>query len=391
MTEIKFISGLDTIGGTIIEVRKDNKRLIFDFGTAYDPASKEEIIPNVGGVYENDESINTAILISHLHLDHSKAMNLVDLKIPVYMSSDSNKFVNTLYELNFNGFLGKQRNYIGMDYDITTQICGFDVTFLPVDHDVIGASAILIENKDVRILYTGDYRMSGRNSDCMDDIINNIGLIDLIISEGVTISFIDDKTIIVPSNDILVSEKDFVDNLGEITNKKILFNHYIMGVERLESFCKLAISRKQKLYVSDETYKIIETYLKQYLSITKKIDTYNINEGVIEFNFDKRDEHIELYKNSYLIQSGGEPLGTFDPNYKLLEQYCEINNIFLNLYGIGGHATPENLLWFLSKIKHKYLVPLHSFKRKLVKVDNSQQVIVKEQEIITFKNHEIID
>jgi len=37
-TKMRFLSGLNTIGGNIVEICYGNDRIIFDFGRAYNPA-----------------------------------------------------------------------------------------------------------------------------------------------------------------------------------------------------------------------------------------------------------------------------------------------------------------------------------------------------------------
>lgn len=392
-TKIIFRSGLDTIGGTIVEVIKDDNRLIFDFGTSFEPESKEEKIPDVKGIYDNTSPYNDCVLISHLHLDHTKAINLINKEIPIYMSSLSHSFLNDLYNGGFDDIAGEVRKYETVEFNKKNKINGFNITFFPVDHDVIGASAILIENDDLTILYTGDYRFRGRNNHYMEELLTKVPKCDLVITEGVTISFVEDNQKIKPEKIIDELEIEFSNKfkLNELEKyHNILFNTYIMGLERLESICELATKMNKNIYLFEEKYQIAMKYLSDYSHLFKLITNQEtIENSIVEFKFDCRDKYLKFYKDSYLIQSGGEPLGDYDPRYQILLDYNKKNNITFNPTGLGGHATPNNLLWFLTKIDHNYLVPLHSFKRHLVKVSNSKQLLVNIDDELEFDNHSL--
>ena len=96
-TKITFHNGILTIGGTIIEVAYEDSHIFFDFGSEYNPKAPvqptdlqglldEGLVPYLNNMYDpriplkgyeskEDSSKNTAVFLSHVHLDHSKIVN----------------------------------------------------------------------------------------------------------------------------------------------------------------------------------------------------------------------------------------------------------------------------------------------------------------------------
>ncbi len=403
MTKLIFRSGVHTIGGTIVELIDNNTRIIFDFGTVYDPNNEEEKLPRVEGVYDNTSKYDDHVFISHLHLDHTKAMNLVDQNIPIYMSEESVDFLNTLYDCGFDQILGKRREYT----KVTEKIKIGEITITPflVDHDVPGACAFVFQTKDVKIVYTGDIRLHGYKRELTDQFIKACKKqkIDVLISEGVTISFIDDDYQIIASDQVIESESQFAINLQNQLNENVTqyFNPYIMGVERLKTIFDIALKMNKKIALTSASGYIANKYLSEYEFFIIEDDKFNTNREIVtlaeiddswfvQFDYTVKDKYLAHMKNSELIQTGGEPLGDFDPRFeKLINELCAHNVKFI-ARGLGGHATPENLQYICEQINPSFLFPLHSFKPNLLKTKNSQQIIAVEDKHYIFKKGMLI-
>lgn len=400
MTSITFRSGMRTIGGTIVELISNSTRIIFDFGTVYDPGSTEEILPRVDGIYDGTSKYDDHVLISHLHLDHIKALNLLPNDVPIYMHQDSVEMINSLKTVNFNQILGNWRKY--NEITTTKQIGDFKVTPFLVDHDVPGAVAFHIENKDLSIIYTGDIRMHGNNKQLTHNFIKSCQEleIDALICEGVTISFIEDDYQIISSLDVVEEEKDIVDQLASELDphKPLFFSPYIMGVERLNSFLQLANLYNRTLVLTPESGFIASKYLNsdnilvlgddKFDSGFQTISLEQVNENhICQFEY----EHFQVYRphmhGCKLVMCGGEPLGDYDPRYGIFMKQLNNDNITVIIAGVGGHASPENLKYIVDQINPKYLIPLHSFKPELLKGENSIQLLPDVNHKYIFKAH----
>ena len=115
--EIKFYGGVDEIGGNRILVEDDTSRVFLDYGMSFSRHQKffEEylkpryasaglkdllrlrLIHYLPGIYRSDllrlmgtephrEPSLDASLLSHIHLDHSALISLLDERIPIVLS-----------------------------------------------------------------------------------------------------------------------------------------------------------------------------------------------------------------------------------------------------------------------------------------------------------------
>jgi ribonuclease J len=193
MTSITVLAGERTIGGTQIVVEDGGARLIFDCGLSYDPAGDPfsqvlrrpgrvladlialGLAPAVPGLYatrwleslpDSNRPAATnggkplAVALSHSHLDHAQLAGFVEPAVPVYCASATARIVEAL------GALGSSLAPSGRRFTETTPDDAFTVgpmraRLLPVDHDVCGASGLLIETTSGTIAYSGDLRLHG--------------------------------------------------------------------------------------------------------------------------------------------------------------------------------------------------------------------------------------
>lgn len=108
MTTIRFLNGLNTIGGNIVEFATKTSRVIMDFGVAAD-LSHETVasaidngkLPHVPELFfdQPDSFANEAIFISHLHIDHMGALQYLQKNIPIYLSEPSYRLYQVLIRL----------------------------------------------------------------------------------------------------------------------------------------------------------------------------------------------------------------------------------------------------------------------------------------------------
>lgn len=404
MTKLIFRSGIHTIGGTVVELIKDDNRIIFDFGTVFDPANSEEINPNVDGIYDGTSKYNDFVFISHIHLDHIKAINLIPQTTPIYMHSASVQFLDVLKTVEFEGLKGEFRDYSSIDQPII--VGGFKVTPLLVDHDVPGAVAFIFENEDIRLAYTGDIRLHGNHPERTYDFIKvcQEEQVDVLISEGVTISFIDDDYQIVASDQVVETEFEFGKRLESLIDptKIQFFNPYIMGTERLQTFIQIANRINKKIALTPSSALIARKYFEQADVYVLDNDLYNSgypvidlaqidNSWLVQFEYPNKDQYLKYMQGQELIQTGGEPLGDFDPRFKVFAAELEANNTKFIVEGLGGHASPENLQYICDAIAPTYTFPLHSFKPELLTAKDSIQIVAETDLEYQFEKGKLIN
>ncbi len=449
MTKLRFYSGLREIGGTVVAVETDKAVCIFDFGYAYVERMDDKInhrmwleaydhvrlgvLNEIDGIYESDTARKLGILgygetdrevfaiISHMHIDHMGGLWALDQNMPVYMSSES----ATLYrELALMGEVDvrEHKNVIGIDYDDSFTVEDIKVTIVQVDHDVIGACGFKIETPDGMICYTGDYRYHGFHPEISAAFAEKCKGADLMISEGVTISFADVDMLSLEGPVRERTEWTLLEDMKVRASEEedlIIINNYIRNVERIHRFIGalgesgriLALEPKQADYIA-AFYP--EDEFVVYIPGTSEMDEYEIElngktitgfisggrkvekligKSVVTMEDIKKEPSKYIlqqdYKNSYelydladvtsiYIQMDGAPLGDYDPSFAVFFSMLDNLGIRYERCGLGGHAEPYYLRKTVDLIEPKTLVPLHSFRPEQMQSEHAGRIILPE-------------
>ena len=405
-TKITFHNGILTIGGTIIEVVYEDSHIFFDFGSEYNPSASfqpsnlqelldEKLVPYLNNMFDpriplanykskEDGFKNTAVFLSHVHLDHSKIINYLNPEIPLYTLEGTKSLLNTL---NINDdFLfplyekieGKNtREITGVSENEVVNIGDIKVKVMPVDHDAYGACGLLIETPDLVISYTGDIRLHGYRKDATLNFCKESEKCDVLLIEGVSVSFqdFDEET----RDDEISNEPQLIEKINDIVKnnptKQITFNYYISNVERILNIIKT----NPRKVVLDSYYSYVLKEATGYQSYYYNLDNkdYGLDENYkIDFEklLDDTEEffwqldlnalkHMDKLKsNGIYIHSNAVPLGDFDPNYKPFVESFEKHNIEFVKLACSGHAHPNDLIKIINLIKPKLLIPIHSYR-----------------------------
>jgi ribonuclease J len=160
---------------------------------------KTGLLPDLQGIYRldylrhmgrkpEDKSVE-AVLVSHAHMDHVAYIHHLRRDIEIISSPGSNAILSSIEETGRTGwqdyltyspsFMIKEKKR-GEGYTKVTsrdgvldrpvrildsgekyQIDDIEITALPVDHSMPGATSYLIQTSEGSILYTGDFRFHG--------------------------------------------------------------------------------------------------------------------------------------------------------------------------------------------------------------------------------------
>ena len=403
-TKITFHNGILTIGGTIIEIAYEDSHIFFDFGSEYDPASPKQpkdlqdlldmnLVPYIDNMFDpsielkgyeskEDKFKDTAVFLSHVHLDHSKIINYLNPSVPLYMLEGTKSLLNTL-NIN-NDFLfplhnqgeSNVREITGVKENEVVQVGKIKVKVMPVDHDAYGASGLLIETPDLVISYTGDIRLHGYRKDATLNFCKESENCDVLLIEGVTVSFqeLNEDTRVLENE----NEPNLIDKINNIVrenpNRQITFNYYISNIERILNIIKT----NPRTVVLDAYYSYVLKHATGYQSYYYQLDDkeYGLDKNYeVEFEKLLQDEssyfwqldtlaieHFDrLKENGIYVHSNATPLGDFDPKYAPFIKRFEDHNIEFKLVGCSGHAYPFDLIEIIDLIKPKLLVPIHSY------------------------------
>ncbi|HIY57613.1 MAG TPA: MBL fold metallo-hydrolase [Candidatus Tetragenococcus pullicola] len=398
-TIVTFHSGILTIGGTVIEVAYNNSHIFFDFGTEFRPELDlpdeslitlidNGLVPELSDVYDprlgytnrkakKQKYTHTAVFLSHAHLDHSKMINYLDPAIDLYARKETKAI---LKELNKTGdfllpspFENKNftREINGVDAYEKIQIGEISVEILPVDHDAYGACGLLIHTPEKSLAYTGDLRLHGYDRKDTLEFCKRVNACDLLMMEGVSISFPDQK----PEDIKVLSEEDLILQLVSLVKENpartITFNGYPANVRRFERIVEksprkvvlkanmaallLEIFAIKSLYYYEEGEKTI-TALDPDLAIEKSI----LLKDTQDFLWQVTDHFEQLPAESLYIHSDAEPLGEFDPSYAPFLRMLKAHQIEFVRLACTGHAFSDDLNKIITLIHPKLLVPIHT-------------------------------
>ncbi|KRM03913.1 MBL fold metallo-hydrolase [Lactobacillus kitasatonis] len=425
-TTVTFYNGLTTIGGPMIEVAYNKSHVLFDLGEVYRPELKlpdesyqtlikNQLIGDVPNFYDpkiTGKPIDTerwehsAAYISHLHLDHSKALNLLAPEIPLYAGPIT---AHMLPALNENGdFLlpaaGHEKNYtrpiIAAEYKKPIKVGDITLEIYPSDHDAYGATGLLVKTPDKQIAYTGDIRLHGYHPDWVRAFMQAAKGSDMLIIEGTGVSWPEEKhdesseEFTGPKNEVELTE-EIVRLQNANSDRQITFNTYPTNVERIlriisDSPRKVVLHAKRAHLIKDS---LNEDYPYYYLPQDEKYSDLNPE---LEVSYDEllQDNHKYLWqavsdydklqKGGLYIHSNAEPLGDFDPAYKpFVEQFAK-NKIEFIALRCSGHADEKELKEIIGGIQPAILVPVHTLHPELEENPFGKRILPKRGQTATL-------
>lgn len=400
-TTITFHSGILTIGGTVIEVAYEDAHIFFDFGTEFRPelALPDEqlqtlvdnrLVPELSNVYdprlsyhyqgETERSFNeTAVFLSHAHLDHSRMVNYLDPSIPLYTLKETRDILNFL---NREGeFLlpspfeasNFTREMIGLEKNDVIKIGKISVEILPVDHDAYGASALIITTPDGQLTYTGDLRLHGHNAEDTKAFCEKAKGTDLLMMEGVSISFPERKQDATQLQ--ILSEEDLIQQLVKIVaenpERQLTFNGYPANILRFAKIveksprtvvleAKMAALLLEVLGKEVAYYYLPNDTVISSLSPALECSYASLLADQSQYLWQVVEQFESLQSGGLYIHSDAQPLGDFDPNYRIFLELLAQQQIEFVRLACSGHAFPNDLKQIISWIQPKCLVPIHT-------------------------------
>jgi ribonuclease J len=153
---VKVHRGANQVGGSIIEVGTSTTRILFDAGSELG-APDGAPLPEVDGLF--DRAGFDAVFFSHNHLDHIGLAESIHPDIPLYIGERALAVSQAMAD-----YLGKPLGLEARTYRHREPAVIGNVMVTPfiIDHSAFDAYMLLAESDGESVLYTGDFRSTGR-------------------------------------------------------------------------------------------------------------------------------------------------------------------------------------------------------------------------------------
>lgn len=407
--QITIYRGTKEIGGTLVELKSGNNRILIDAGYPLflnDKPIEDEIstypynrlldlgvLPDIKGLYEWDTPKFDAVLISHAHIDHYGLLHFIHPSIPVYLSKGTRRIIDisALFKLS----APPPSKVCNFEMYKRFQIGGFSVMPFLMDHSAFDAAAFEISDEEKTIIYTGDFRGHGRKAVCLDRFIDKAKKgADVLLIEGTMFGRQDEEVITE-----LELEERFVNKIKDIRGP-VLFQSSSQNVDRLVSFYRAAL-RLNRIFVVDVYTANILYELRQlgnnhlpypsgdYQNI-KVFYPYRLTQRIfneIGERYAKRfssfyisKDKLKAEQNNVVltarpsirmdIEAAGLQNGIFiyslwngyrgNEYQKEFESYLNRSGFTTDVLHTSGHATTSDILRVITELEPKQIIPIHT-------------------------------
>lgn len=422
--------GAREIGGSCVEFAIDKCRILVDFGIPLVNDKREpfasktlasktprdlkklNILPDIKGLYRDEEKGIDAILISHSHMDHYGLLRYVHPDIPIYMSEGADLLINAS-----NIFtpckVGKLNTWI---LEKRKKIAIGDFRVLPylVDHSAFDALAFIIEADGKRIFYSGDFRGHGRKSVLFKQMLRRPPSdIDCLLLEGSMIGrgeqvFKDELAVEAGISNTLRSHDNIKflfassQNIDRIVSayRVCLKTGHIFVIDLYTAFILKSLSKVSK-HIPQFNWKNVRIkYLKShadaladnvspkllYLFNSQKIGMPEINELKHKILMLARDNSVFpiMVKNIKGI-AGAKIIYSMWEGYLTdkFMAYCSQSGLTIERVHTSGHATVSDLKAFASAVNPRIVIPIHTFESDKYPTLFKNVTILKDSETFT--------
>lgn len=300
-TEFVMYSGLHTIGGVNMAITYGNDRVIFECGLAYDPATdvfdgtvrprdknwvrdklRLGILPRIEGIYRRQDlgddplesaeesQLNTAVFITHLHLDHMAFMGMIAPQVPVYLHHNA-QCIERALEATGQGVETLQRTYCDIVPGQPVHVGAIEVLPILCKAKSYYDFAFFIRTPDGTVHWTGDLCLHGTEAE------KTLRQMEFLKQQEVDVllcdctSFMDsvmklmyptmEASAVRPSPDVppgMLSEREYYEGLFEHIKGRsglCVFNYYQREMEDAEKFLAwAAATRRACVFEPDAAY-----------------------------------------------------------------------------------------------------------------------------------------
>ena len=401
MVTIEFWGGLGVIGGSKVMVEDGGHRVLLDIGLDI-PSGRDPfrlpvrprpgreladrlrlgVAPRIPGLFDPaglepgsplGEPVGaageTAVFVSHPHIDHVGLAGFVRDDIAVHAHTDAVDLLAALAatgqglpngDPDWHRLADRQRVAVGP----------MEVECVAVDHDVPGASGYLVHTADGTLAFTGDIRFHGRHPQRSWGFTDRGADCDVLVTEGTTLGW-DMRGPLRDESDV---ERDFAAAL-EQTEGLLLLSMYPRDLERVTAFLGLAAAAGREIVWTEPVAAFLRLAgvpklagLPDLLSAADvpRSDLHAAPSGyVVAPDPDDLPSLLDLpvgegFPAAVMVHANGEPLGPFEPRWEPFTDWLGALGIELRQIGCSGHADQDQLHHMLERMRPRVVFPIHT-------------------------------
>jgi len=357
--------GTHQIGGVATEIKSEKTRIIIDMGEELGLDSTFVPHPlSIAGVTDNNGTCD-AILITHYHGDHIGQLLNAHRDIPIYMGEFAKAvLLATLRDeqADLKSRIAEAKPFLP---GIMFEIGDISITPYSIDHSACDSYMFLIEADGKRILHTGDFRLHGFRGKAIPKILDRIGKVDMLITEGTALSRSTTQT----TTEYELQQKT------RLYLEKYKYVFVLCASTNLERICALSKAVPRGKYFVCDGYqgKLIDIlqehwgdYSTLYRDIKKVIYGENIRSKLQERGF------LMMVRDNRQFR---DIIGKFDPSqsiilYSMWDGYRTRENSsitsFLEVAGTweplhtSGHASIDDIESVIAISNPSKVIPIHT-------------------------------
>jgi ribonuclease J len=405
------LGGLDEIGKNMTAVRQDSGMILVDAGLAFPDEEMpgiDLVLPDFTYLREHSDEIR-AIVLTHGHEDHVGALPYVlrEFGVPVY----GTRLTLGLVRSKLQEFGIKNPDLRELEAGQTTELGGFGLEFIEVNHSIPDAVAIAIRTNAGLIVFSGDYKidLTPIEGNPMD-----LARLAALGEEGV-LAYLGDSTNSERPG-YVPSERLVGDTFNEVFQKaagRIIVASFASHIHRVQQVVEAATAHGRLVGVTGRSM-IRNVQIARdlgYLDLPPQmlVDQRDINripdgdivvlttgsqgEPLAALSRIANGSHrtIEVGRGDVVVIAAhpipGNERGVSRTINNLMKRGAEVCYSPLMPVHVSGHAAQEEQKLVLSLLKPRYLVPVHGEFRHLKHHANTAMGLgIPEENIFILEN-----
>jgi ribonuclease J len=395
VTHVEFWGGVGVIGASKVLIHDAGYRVLLDLGldiprdgdlfrapvtvtSGRQLAARLRVgaAPPIPGLYDRaalnpgdplgEPAGPTAMFLSHPHIDHAGLTGFIRPDIPLHAAPEAIALLGALGQAGDP--LPGPRDCAAGETAWRPVPAGRPVAVGPmlverieVDHDVPGASGYRVTTTDGVLAFTGDIRFHGHHPDRSWAFADAVAGCDMLVTEGTTLSFDEMHP---PRTEADVA-RDYEAALAGCRDL-ILQAIYPRDTDRVQVILAVAAAAGRAVLWPDPVAAFLRAAGVAGALGLAEAGPAAVRDAPGQFVVQLDPGHLPglldlpVGPSTVMLHANGEPLGPFDPRWRLYTEWLAHCGVPLRQIGCSGHATQDHLHEMVYRVRPSVVVPIHT-------------------------------